>query len=643
MANAVKYSIGFEADAAQQFSFDKPEYTQLDRHYDHETINGKSYTIPWKAVAVGSMDKVKAIASIKRPDLAKEAGFRSSSGSLPKLPSSDSELQLTVQGHVHQQVEEVTAYLTRQDSTGANKEETIGRLNVISYNKIYRTLVLVPVNGTSLPGNISPSQIQQDLNKIFGQAAVQWQVQLHSPALSSSYDENGDGLESGNSGLFSNYTSEMRTIIHDYKRSSPILDNNYYLFLVPTASDNTVTGFMPRKKQAGFVFTQQLGTSDFIKTIAHELAHGAFRLEHSFPELPQNGNNLLDYSATGTVLHKYQWDLVHDPQSVISWLQDDSESAALLCLGIFDDCDDVVKKLQAIKKAYSESKKVTGKMPYSAANRVLNANSIEIDDTDYNHLSIHFTGTADEDYTIDPKLYMDYDEQVTSALGGTTHQRGFAFKDAEQIVLKVLLSENTEEAFLAKKEALKEYLFGYEDWPENKIIIRLKRTKNNDYRTVGTINIDNGKFTGYILELPKGSDAECQTVCTQERKDENKCKRILKGEYKFEVTTYSSKEWAIGTSLRLHDIPGRSGVLIHRGVNARIWSEGCLLVVRNDPSNDLDTASKDDRANDVDDSHAFSTEIANYVSQREIEIKAKFKLDAVEKIIFISEENEIRD
>lgn len=66
-------------------------------------------------------------------------------------------------------------------------------------------------------------------------------------------------------------------------------------------------------------------------------------------------------------------------------------------------------------------------------------------------------------------------------------------------------------------------------------------------------------------------------------------------------------------------------------------------MMRNDPSNDLDTASKDDRANNVNDSHAFSTEIANYVNQRENEIKAKFKLDKVEKVIFISEENEIRN
>jgi hypothetical protein len=327
VASAVNYSVTFDGTANQQFGFDKQQHAQLEKYYDHQTIKGLKYLIPWKAVAIGSFDNVKASASAKRPDFVKEIGFRSTIGALPKTPGTDSEALLTVQGRVHQQVEEIEAYLTKKDSAGNNNEEVIGRLNVISYNKIYRTLVLVPVNGTTLHNNIDAGQIQRELNKIYGQAAVQWLVQMAS-TFSSNYDDDEDGLEFGNSGIFSNYTKEMRTIINGYTKNTRFLDDTYYLFLVPKASDKHATGFMPRKKQAGFIFTEQLGSGNPIKTIAHELAHGAFRLEHTFPELPENGNNLLDYSATGTYLHKYQWDLVHDPVAVLGLFEGDEAGAS---------------------------------------------------------------------------------------------------------------------------------------------------------------------------------------------------------------------------------------------------------------------------------------------------------------------------
>ncbi|MEL6971742.1 MAG: hypothetical protein AAFO02_16365, partial [Bacteroidota bacterium] len=56
---------------------------------------------------------------------------------------------------------------------------------------------------------------------------------------------------------------------------------------------------------------------DLTRTIAHELAHGAYVLKHTFEEyaseLPQGTtNNLMDY-ASGTRLYKWQWDLIHNP------------------------------------------------------------------------------------------------------------------------------------------------------------------------------------------------------------------------------------------------------------------------------------------------------------------------------------------
>ncbi len=64
------------------------------------------------------------------------------------------------------------------------------------------------------------------------------------------------------------------------------------------------------------------------RTIAHELGHGWFRLEHSwqtYPTLTQgSSDNLMDYGA-GTRLRKYQWDFVHDPISMLGWFQDEDD------------------------------------------------------------------------------------------------------------------------------------------------------------------------------------------------------------------------------------------------------------------------------------------------------------------------------
>ena len=175
------------------------------------------------------------------------------------------------------------------------------------------------------------------------------------------------------------------------------------------------------------------------------------------------------------------------------------------------------------------------------------------------------------------------------------------------------------------------------------IIVEIERIRNNDHRTVGKINIDNGAITGYTLELPKGSDSECKSACTDSKKIDNECKRIVQGTYTFGITTWSDKADFINKSLRLNNIPGRTGILMHRGVNARIWSYGCILAMRNDPTNDKDDAGPSERANKIDDSEAFCVEIVDYIKKRSNEIKKEYSIDEVVMKIIITENNEIKD
>jgi hypothetical protein len=88
---------------------------------------------------------------------------------------------------------------------------------------------------------------------------------------------------------------------------------------------------MPREKdgQFGFVFAGGAAQSIINKTIAHELGHGVFTLEHAFDNkvgLPNEGENLMDYSTTGIKLFKYQWDVVARPGVVWGIAEGDDEN-----------------------------------------------------------------------------------------------------------------------------------------------------------------------------------------------------------------------------------------------------------------------------------------------------------------------------
>ncbi|WP_220472586.1 hypothetical protein [Spirosoma foliorum] len=57
-------------------------------------------------------------------------------------------------------------------------------------------------------------------------------------------------------------------------------------------------------------------------TLAHELGHGAFGLEHTFDEVPQGStDNLMDYGSGNRLTH-WQWQQIQHPGIIISWFED---------------------------------------------------------------------------------------------------------------------------------------------------------------------------------------------------------------------------------------------------------------------------------------------------------------------------------
>jgi len=90
---------------------------------------------------------------------------------------------------------------------------------------------------------------------------------------------------------------------------------------------------MPINGQCGFIFLNNVSAEGVARVAAHELGHGVFRLYHTFSSdnryiLPEGTtDNLMDYNG-GTALYKYQWDYIHDPQTMLfAWAEEEEEGA----------------------------------------------------------------------------------------------------------------------------------------------------------------------------------------------------------------------------------------------------------------------------------------------------------------------------
>ena len=164
------------------------------------------------------------------------------------------------------------------------------------------------------------------------------------------------------------------------------------------------------------------------------------------------------------------------------------------------------------------------------------------------------------------------------------------------------------------------------------IVMTVNRLKHNSVRTISTFSI-NDECTGYIMERD-GIPAEKETV-------EKSLKRIKAGTYNFEITTYSNDaNFTDGKSLRIHNVPGRSGILVHRGINHK-WSAGCLIVV---PERFTLSGFNTNVAIKqlAEESQQEVDRVIRYIKDKKAELEKKYKKD-VKMIITINQDKEIRD
>ena len=335
--------VVFEASPNQKFGFDAKKYTAWTNNYELiKLAGGKTYFVPYKSIGENQNDEVYANVTAFNFD-AQKLSFKTVGGQTCTA--------VNVQGKLYK----VTVPHTANAVYAWYNSKKIGKLSVISLPAITRKLVIVPVNNATVN---SQTLNNQALNTIFRQANVSWSVSIKS---SFSYSLNPNGLQAADAGLMSKYSQEMRALRDAYRNADTAYDKQaYYVFVVNNFSDPTIKGYMVRGRALGFV-----ASSATVKDIAHELAHGAFGLEHTFPSIAKSSSdNLLDYKQ-GTELSKAQWDEMQKSGPIFNWF-DDEEDAAMAA-------EDLIKWLKRFfdVNCINNYKNYDGVIPECAWNNML--------------------------------------------------------------------------------------------------------------------------------------------------------------------------------------------------------------------------------------------------------------------------------
>ncbi|SMG09495.1 hypothetical protein SAMN05661096_00221 [Marivirga sericea] len=314
---AVEFHENLSQFNGNKMGFDAKEHKAHRLHYNIMVLPDGNVAVPWVATKAGEAGTVKAKFlpndSVTTADISFKSG---SDGSTLSASLSGNDWTITLPSIATEE----SIVINAVDKKG----QTVGKLNAIGCQELKRKVHIVPVGNSS--ASFSKEQLTGYLNRIYAQAGASWEVDIEDAITVEGYD---GILQDDKQALFSTYSEGMKEIINAYKNdiNVSIVNNEFYLFLVDQ-SQTGKSGYMPRKHQYGFIYMGESG--DKLSTIAHELGHGAFRLQHvheEYPTISESTDNLMDSIGTGTNLRKYQWDLIHNPPVVVGLVEDLEEGS----------------------------------------------------------------------------------------------------------------------------------------------------------------------------------------------------------------------------------------------------------------------------------------------------------------------------
>lgn len=230
-------------------------------------------------------------------------------------------IRLSLKGHYT--FENEIIYAVVPSKTDKAKQLTAGAFTLWHMTDRPANLVLVSVNGGNVNG------VATEIATIFKKGAVTINIETQTANADLNPAILGDNglLDIGESGWLANYNSEQKAVISDLKNKIDYNTNKYYVFvfggdILPT---KPIDGFMPLQRQFGFVFTSvdnQMADEDskskgqLAKTIAHEIGHGIFALQHPYDQYgsEKESTDWLMDNGVGSQLNHMDWKQLHNPE-----------------------------------------------------------------------------------------------------------------------------------------------------------------------------------------------------------------------------------------------------------------------------------------------------------------------------------------
>jgi Pretoxin HINT domain len=314
------------------------------------TCGSTNYHVAWKSVATGDSDIVRAKLLVNPTNTPIDSiRFRSEDGgAIYAVYEGSNTWKLHILGTVNTKASSVYA-LVNVMRNGKLKEEICGKINAIAYDVIKHKVVLIPVNGWG--ANITESALKTELNSIFKQAIVEYNVTKAANWSTSAYTGVPMKLDHG---VLWSYSSDQKDLIKAYQQQFGISDGQtLYLFMLDKAADSQnriVQGHTPLSKNYGFLFMGNGNVSNRI--IAHEVSHAyPCGLEHIFEGgsvVVGSTNNLLDY-GTGSEINYQQWKYIRSTLLKIKIGQDEEDGQS----AVVQDISQLKKFINSDNKSYT--------------------------------------------------------------------------------------------------------------------------------------------------------------------------------------------------------------------------------------------------------------------------------------------------
>jgi hypothetical protein len=326
----------FSASTNQLYGFDGFQIPAWRSYYDDVTdLKDNSVSaVSWKSVQAKKYDVISVVIQPLQGIPIDSIFFYTPSGTIYAAHGNGNTKTIYLVGGENKDRQDLYAGFYSSTHQIIN----IGKVNCVSFEKEEKKIWLVSLeNSTNSSVSISQgkaNQLQQSLDSIYAGGIIKWNVEIApQPFIPSGWDSNNDNRIDVKSSELSRYSDEMNAINNQLHYQSYYSPDDYFIYVsaIPAdSSGNNLEGEMPRGKNIGFVF-ESPNDPHFIRTVSHEIGHGAFALEHSFngnaPAPKSMTDNLLDYN-NGNRLVQFQWAWMHNP-SGWTGLDDDGNGSAV--------------------------------------------------------------------------------------------------------------------------------------------------------------------------------------------------------------------------------------------------------------------------------------------------------------------------